>query len=113
MEAFQLLMCEQSWESESCHAPFLPNCTHSVRAAHFYTFYDCVTAILGLCVLAAEGTLAIVTVILIASICLSGTLFQLIFLVEREERWRSEYGVSGLAACAWSCAAVPITASLF
>lgn len=72
------------------------------------------TVIPGLCVLAAEGVWAIVTVILIASICLSGTLFLLVFfLIEREERWRSEYGVSALAACAWSCAAVPITASLF
>lgn len=40
------------------------------------------------------------------------TIFVLVFLVETEERW-SGYEVSGLAAYAWSCAAVPITALLF
>lgn len=51
------------------------NCTHSVKATSLSAFYSCVRIIPGLCILAAKGILAIVTVILIASICLSATLF--------------------------------------
>lgn len=124
MEAFQLPMCEQSWESElpvenriisatpgggaGLSHTFCGNCTHSVRGARFSIFYYCESIISGLCFLATEGILAIVTVILIASFGLSGTLFLFcFFLVEIEERW-SGYEVSGLAADAWSRAAVPI-----
>lgn len=51
------------------------NCTHSVKGTFFSTFYSRVHIIPGLCILTAKGILAIVTVILIASICLSDTLF--------------------------------------
>lgn len=95
MEAFQLPVCEQSWESElpvekriisatprggaGLSHTFCGNGTHSVRGARFPVFYYCESIISGLCFLAAEGILAIVTVILIASICLSGTLFLFCF----------------------------------
>lgn len=88
-------MCEQSWESElpvenriisatpgggaGLSHTFCGTCTHSVGAARFSIFYYCESIISGLCFLAAEGILAIVTVSQIASICLSGTLFLFCF----------------------------------
>lgn len=58
---------------------FRGSCTHSARGARFSIFYYCESIISGLCFLATEGILAIVTVILTASICLSGTLFLFCF----------------------------------
>lgn len=90
------------------------NSTHSVKGTAFSTFYSCVHIFPGLCILATKGTLAIVTVILIANICLSGTLFLFVWgFYSIAEWWRSECEVSGLAAKAWSYAALPITTSLF
>lgn len=72
-------------------------CIHSVKGTSFSIFYSCVHIFLGLCILAATGILAVVTVILIASICLSGTLLfcrgSLFSCWEVEEWMRGE----------WSC----------
>lgn len=127
-------LLEQSWEADEnrinisnispCRkaglshtfSPCVGTASPSAKETSLSPFYCCVHIILGVCILAAKG---------IFGYChwnpnsehlpLWHSLFLFVwaFFYSVAQRWRRESEVSGLAAYAWSGAAVPITASFF